>query len=97
MLLCSNPKNEFRATANPAEEQKPSKLQIEVEKSSYCRRTIQARMQEGHFSKSCKIFDDVCTFRCQDVEQDEPLDGLTGGFPCQAGIADSYFEWCPMS
>ena len=74
-----------------------SNLKIEVEKSSYCRRTIQARMQEGHFSASCKIFDDVCAFRCQEVEQDEPLDGFTGGFPCQAGMSDSYSEWLPIS
>jgi len=56
-----------------------------VEKSSYCRAVIAARVAEGHFSKDAIIHDDVESFEMKAVGKD--VMGLTGGFPCQAGVA----------
>ena len=55
-----------------------------MEKSSYCRAVIAARVAEGHFSKDAIIHDDVESFEMKAVGKD--VMGLTGGFPCQAGV-----------
>ena len=56
----------------------------QVEKDSFCKEVIAARVQEGHFgSTSVPIYDDVESFNLSDLEHHR-VHGLTGGFPCQA-------------
>lgn len=59
-----------------------------VEKDEHCREAISARIQEGCcFRPTTPIFEDVSLFHCRDVqlEEGEEIDGVAGGFPCQAG------------
>ena len=56
----------------------------QVERSAYCRDVIAARVSEGHFGKNATIHDNVETFELSAVG--ERVSGLTGGFPCQAGL-----------
>lgn len=57
----------------------------QVEKKEFCRRVIQARVAEGHFGdKDIPCFEDVEKFSVKDVPDFRSIDGLAGGFPCQA-------------
>lgn len=57
----------------------------EVEKSLYCRQTIQARIADGFYSKTAQLYEDVTTFSCTELEKDGVIvDGICAGFPCQA-------------
>ena len=45
---------------------------------------ISARIVEGHFDKHLPVFSDVKDFHLDQLDPDEEVDGLSGGFPCQA-------------
>ena len=58
---------------------------IEVESSPECRAVIGARISEGHYGKNIPVYNDVQSFSCKDVEENiDDVDGILGGFPCQA-------------
>lgn len=60
-------------------------FRCQVECDPYCRDVIRARVAEGHFgSKNIPTFEDVLNFSMSDLPNPRDVDGLQGGFPCQA-------------
>lgn len=58
---------------------------FEVESSSFCRDVIVARMADN-LVKTVPLFDDVQTFSMSNLRPKYgSLEGIMGGFPCQAG------------
>lgn len=54
-----------------------------VEKDTFCKQVIAARVAEGHFeSKKIPIYDDVESFQVSTLKADR-IHGFMGGFPCQ--------------
>lgn len=59
-------------------------LRLQVEKDTFCKQVIAARVAEGHFeSKKIPIYDDVESFQVSTLKADR-IHGFMGGFPCQA-------------
>ena len=58
-----------------------------MEKDDFCKKVIRARVLEGHFkSTNLPIYNDVETVSFAELDsKDEDIDGLGGGWPCQAG------------
>lgn len=68
---------------------------IEVEKDQFCREVIKARLAEGHFGKKpIPVFEDVLKFSMKDLPDARGVDGLMGGFPCQATFWCLCLWWC---
>lgn len=62
-----------------------------MESDAYCRQVIAARMQDGYADPG-PIFGDITTVWKSNIIN-EQVDGLIGGFPCQAGYHTPVFAF----
>lgn len=57
---------------------------LEVEKEGCCRDVIKARIADGFYKSDCTVHTDVENFEMFRLKDPSSVNGLHGGFPCQA-------------